>query len=280
MKTIMENWGCQISISPIFSEKSSGRAGARRSGPAGRRRSQEAFTLIELLVVIAIIGIVASLSLVAIAKVREQGRKEEARREIRALFNAVGEYNKDTGRYPVSSGAVQTAGAGDFTYGGASLDAVFGAPGIYSVNNSEVIAILMDRERYQDGTPTVNLGHIKNTRQKNYLASVPMADTTSQPGLGPDLVFRDPWGNPYIITFDLNSDENCRDALYAISKVSQDKAATGFNGLLNSKDATGVSDDFQYRGGVMIWSLGPDRRADKNGPANAGANRDNILSWQ
>lgn len=148
------------------------------------------------------------------------------------------------------------------------------------MNNSEVIAILMDRERYQDGTPTANLGHIKNTKQKNYLASVPMADTTSQPGLGPDLVFRDPWGNPYIITFDLNSDENCRDAFYAISKVSQDKAATGFNGLLNSADPTGTTDNFQYRGVVMIWSLGPNRRADKNGPANAGANQDNILSWQ
>jgi len=246
----------------------------------GQNEFSRGFTLIELLVVIAVIAIVASLSLVAIAKVRERGHKAKAQQEIHALFNAITEYYKDTGRYPVSGDVVTKAGAGDFTYGGTSLEAVFGAPGAYSTNNSEVIAILLDRERYQDGAPTANLGHIKNTRQKNYLPSVPMMDVTNLPGLGPDLVFRDPWGNPYILSFDLNYDENCQDVFYATSKVSRDNGANGFFGLLNSKDPTGASDDFQYRGGVMVWSLGPDRRAETNLPANAGANRDNILSWK
>ncbi len=55
-----------------------------RTSPAGRSCSQ-AFTLIELLVVIAIIGILASMTMVVIAKIREQGRKAEAQREIHAL---------------------------------------------------------------------------------------------------------------------------------------------------------------------------------------------------
>src|SRR5207248_277418 len=131
-----------------------------------------------------------------------------------------------------------------------------------------------------DGKPTINLGHLKNTKQKIYLSSVPMVDSTNLSGLGPDLVFRDPWGSPYIISLDLNYDENCRDTTYRNSKVSKDKGATGFNGLLNSSDTNGVSDDFQYRGGIMIWSKGPDRNSDTNSPANVSPNRDNILSWK
>jgi len=240
----------------------------RKSSPAGRRRSRVlAFTLIELLVVIAIIGILSGLSLVAISKVRLQGQITEAKREIGALNNAILEYHSDTGRYPVSDAVVALAKGGDFTYDG-------------TVNNSEVIAVLMNRERYMDGSPTINFGHIKNTKQKFYLSAVPMADAVNLPGLGPDLVFRDPWSNPYIISFDLNYDDNCRDTTYCKSKVSQDNGATGLNGLINSTAANGTTDDFQYRGGVMIWSKGPDRKADPNAPANAGLNRDNILSWK
>jgi prepilin-type N-terminal cleavage/methylation domain-containing protein len=241
---------------------------------------RKAFTLVELLVVIAIIGILASLSLVTIAKIREDGRKDEARRQIRALLNATSEYFSDVGAYPVSSSVLNSVSAshGDFTYGGASLDAVFKGPGNWSMNNSEVIAILMDREKYPaTGAPTVNFGHVKNTGQKKYLTSVDMAADTASPGVGPDLVYRDPWGKPYIISFDLNYDERCRDALYGKSSVSREKGSSGFNGLFNS-DADGASDQFEYHGPVMIWSLGSDRNADL-GPANSGLNRDNILSW-
>jgi len=226
-----------------------------------------AFTLIELLVVIAIIGILSALSLVAISRVKLQGQITEAKREIGALKNAVTEYYSDTGRYPVSDAVVGLAKGGDFTYDG-------------TVNNSEVMAVLLNRERYMDGSPTINFGHVKNTMQKFYLSAVPMADAVNMPGLGPDLVFRDPWSNPYIISFDLNYDGNCRDTIYCKSKVSKDSAATGFNGLLNPSDSTGGTDDFAYHGGVMIWSMGPDRKADTNSPANAAPNRDNILSWK
>src|SRR6185437_12273780 len=226
----------------------------------------QAFTLIELLVVIAIIGILSALSLVAISKVREHGRITEAKREITALKNAILEYHSDTGRYPVSDAVVALAGKGDFTYDG-------------TVNNSEVIAVLMNRERYMDGSPTINFGHVKNTKQKFYLSAVPMTDAVNMPGLGPDVVFRDPWSQPYIISFDLNYDDNCRDTTYCKSKVSKNNGGNGLNGLSNPTDSSGATDDFQYRGGVMIWSTGPDRKSDANTPANVSPNRDNILSW-
>ena len=248
--------------------------------PITRQRNL-AFTLIELLVVIAIIAILTSLSLVVIAKVKEDGRKKEAQREIRALLNAIVAYHSDTGAFPVSSAVmtIATGTHGDFTYGGASLDAVFGASGTWSSNNSEVMAILMDREKYGNGTPTVNFGHVKNTQRKLYLSDVDTVASADIPGLGPDLVFRDPWGNPYVISFDLNYDEKCADALYAKSAVSQETGGTGYNGLINASDATGASDAFEYSGGVMIWSLGPDKKANAQA-ANTAPNSDNILSWK
>ena len=243
-----------------------------------RSSPHSAFTLIELLVVIAIIGILASLSLVAIARVREQGRRTEARRQILALANAINEYHSDTGAYPVSDGVRTLALStnSDFTYGSGALDSIFGGSGVWSTNNSEIIAILMDRQQYPaTGARTVNFGHVKNTKQKLYLANVDYADTTNLPGIGPDLVYRDPWGIPYIISLDLNYDERCRDALYEKSTVSQSTGTSGLNGLVNP---SGQPDQFAYPGHVMIWSFGSDKKAD-TGSSTAGANRDNIVSW-
>ena len=63
--------------------------------------------------------------------------------------------------------------------------------------------------------------------------------------------------------------------------VSQDKNQTGFNGLFNSKDATGSGNNFEHNGPVMVWSAGPDMMVDdKTAKANQGANKDNILSWK
>jgi hypothetical protein len=84
-------------------------------------------------------------------------------------------------------------------------------------------------------------------------------------------VYRDPWGNPYIITLDLNYDEQAKDVLYSQTTVS----SGGANGLANP---SGAADNFLYHGKVMVWSAGPDGKAAVTG-AGAGLNKDNILSW-
>ncbi|HMD54780.1 MAG TPA: hypothetical protein VKJ65_09550, partial [Phycisphaerae bacterium] len=110
------------------------------------------------------------------------------------------------------------------------------------------------------------------------------------PGVGNDLVYRDPWGNPYLISMDLNYDGQCSDAYYSLEKVSQNPPVpapytqTGFNGLLNPNAS--ASDNYLFHGTVMVWSMGPDGKYDAVGasgngvPPNAGFNKDNILSWQ
>jgi hypothetical protein len=155
--------------------------------------------------------------------------------------------------------------------------------GPWSSNNSEVIAILMDLEKYPSGASnTANFAHAKNPQRTLFL-NAKMVGNSVSPGVGQDLVYRDPWGNPYIITMDLNYDGNCADAFYKLRSISQNAAAAGFNGLFNPSDPTGLSDDYEYHGGVMVWSLGPDKQANTSNPpggnATQGVNQDNVLSW-
>src|SRR5205823_705343 len=103
---------------------------------------------------------------------------------------------------------------------------------------------------------------------------------TNVNGIGPDGVYRDPWGQPYIITLDLNGDQKCWDAFYRLKLVSQQNKQTGLFGLFNSKNAAGFTDDFEFNGSVMVWSAGPDKTIDPKISANIGVNKDNVLSWK
>ena len=83
-------------------------------------------------------------------------------------------------------------------------------PVTYNTNNSEVIAILMD---ITNTTVTaVNPNHQKNPQQTVFL-NAKMVSDPNLPGVGPDLVYRDPWENPYVITMDLNDDNQCHGCL-------------------------------------------------------------------
>src|SRR5439155_9457342 len=100
---------------------------------------------------------------------------------------------------------------------------------------------------------------------------------TRSPGVGLDGVFRDPWGNPYIISLDLNSDNKCRDAFYKLDSVSQIPGGgdKGYNGLYRS----GGQDSFEANKPIMVWSFGPDGRINFNAKSKDLQNKDNILSW-
>jgi prepilin-type N-terminal cleavage/methylation domain-containing protein len=284
----------QRGMSPLHLIQSDVRAGSRR---LLRFRGAPAFTLVEMLIVIAIIAILAAMLLPVLAGAKKAAQKKQAALEIGQIVGAIQQYDSVYGRFPVSAGVQQVAqaGTGDFTYGGTVISNDLGqlpaGYASYITNNSEVIAILMNFTNYPNGSgATANNNYQKNPQQTLFLqakmSGYDPSDSSQKgaplPGVGNDLVYRDPWGNPYIISMDLNYDEQCQDAFYQLQKVSQTQpnSQSGYNGLVNTTDANGNGDNFRYHGKVMVWSAGPDGQIDPTAGANNGLNKDNIVSWQ
>jgi prepilin-type N-terminal cleavage/methylation domain-containing protein len=230
-------------------------AGTRR---VGESRGGEGFTLVELLVVIGIIAVLTGMLMPVLARIKLEAKIGQTKLEMKNLETAIIAYNASYGRYPAKA-----TGAADLTFGYSS-----GVAGISA--NSEVMVILMDVNT------GVNLNHALNPRQMTSFPANRVSDTSS-PGLSvADNQLRDIWGHPYVITLDLDGDRRCRDAFYSTS-VSKENGTQGFNGLTDNG-----SGFFEFAGQAMIWSLGPDGKYDDSpgAKANAGANRDNILSWK
>ena len=242
------------------------------------------FTLIELLVVIAIIAILAGILLPTLGMVKTRAKVANARSEMSGMVTAINAYESDYSRYPASPNAEQASSSAtpptDFTFGNTGTTVPQGAPpsnpfplltGLaYNANNSEVAILLLDIDQ------GINLNHARNPRKIKYW-NAKMVSGTDSGGLSmTDYVARDPWGSPYIITVDMNDDNKCLDALYSRTTVSE-RAGTdnvGYYGLTRPNPAA----PFVLNGPVMIWSPGPDKGYD-DGRANAGLNKDNVLSW-
>jgi hypothetical protein len=247
----------------------------------------------ELLIIVAILLVLAAMLVPVVGPPRERPTPR-AMIEMSLITAAICDYEAAYGQYPVSANAVASAAitSGDFTYGtfGAAskikypdgaLAVIDNAAGNYHANNAEVIAILLDLTNYPNGQPTCNQGHARNPQHIKFLNAT-LTEHLTSPGVGLDGVFRDPWGNPYIVTIDLNQDGKARDAYYSLPGVSQDASGGGINGLV--KTSVGSNTFYELKEPVMVWSAGPDKKIERpnaTGPGNAssGANKDNLVSW-
>ena len=297
----------------------------------------DSFTLLELLLVIAIVGILAALLVPVFGKVQRSLKIARAKQEMAILISAVNAYYSTYSQLPAPPEAAK--GGGDFTFGNVGREGKGFAPSAspfplpkiintseapgppcilcpcptvgrgprgliaapYQANNAALVAILRDLEHYRlpGAIPTCNFNHARNPKRKVFLNAKDSAGVLS-PGVGDDLVYRDPWGNPYIVTLDLNYDDACRDAFYRMAHLVQlpPPDADSAKGLLDSFRAPppcfhfptdshpGDRHGFLLRGRIIVWSFGPDGKTDynwENSPAqkaDAGDNKDNVLSWR
>ena len=270
------------------------------------------FTLIELLVVIAIIAILAAMLMPVLSAAMRHARTTKAKLEVNQIVNAVEQYDSTYSRMPVST-YVQQYGSNCVTYGGlysstatspnnafpaaswSSVQGGYSTPvGLYMTNNSDVMAILFDMTNYPNSTTwTINTNYQKNPMQKQFMNGNFVGDTVS-PGVGTDLNYRDPWGNPYIITMDLNEDSKCEDPFYAPATMSSSTGVGGGTGI-NGLNYQSSDQNYAFHGNVMVWSMGPNGPFNQSpssftySPATAapggaswaqdGSNKGHILSW-
>lgn len=234
-----------------------------------------AFTLIELLVVIAIIGILAAMLFPAINKAKTAAQKGAAKTDMNNLAMAIKSYESDyNGRLPAPG--IPT-GVQDVTYGYSTSSSLAPANSHISIStNCNIVAVLLNLEKFPDGTKSVNQGKVYNPRGLTPW-NVKYAADNSSGGVGPDGNFRDPWGGQYVISLDTSLSERTRDEFYSRSAVSLDGTKV-MNALVNTNGA--ASDFYELSGQYMIWSRGPDGQASPTVKANKGVNQDNVLQWQ
>jgi prepilin-type N-terminal cleavage/methylation domain-containing protein len=80
------------------------------------KKNKQGFTLIELLVVIAIIGLLSTLSIVALNQARARSRDARRIADIKQIQTALEMYYNDLGQYPASLTAGSPIASGTISY--------------------------------------------------------------------------------------------------------------------------------------------------------------------
>ena len=174
--------------------------------------------MIELLVVIAIIAVLAAIAFPVFTSVQNRARSVQATSDMRSIKAAVASYYAEYGKYPITS-AQELSGTG-----GSYQDSVFGNPnGAYY--NSDLFNILRAQPDNHYGD-----NHDRNPNQTVYWGG-PFAKNASKPRSGittQDVTVNgetihagslvDPWGNAYVIWFNVSKSGDLTGIISGIYK--------------------------------------------------------------
>jgi prepilin-type N-terminal cleavage/methylation domain-containing protein len=266
----------------------------------GRPLAAAGFTLVEFLIVVVAIAVLTGFLMPAISRTGSKVRKNKAAGEVRQLADAILAFRKEYNRWPVSpetlaaharkkySGTEFSAGTPDWVFGNyetadskkqSPLPVVNTATGYQlladpnpefrETNNSEVVAVLMDiieifhgSGRIQDPDFTkrpINADHSLNPKKLRFLQA-PIVERYQPNGVDKRGTYRDPWGRPYIVILDLDSDGRFLSPFPASVPSGSDRRHF-------------VSQT------VGVLSAGPDGRFDLASAQDAPSNHDNVYSW-
>ncbi len=241
-------------------------------------RSSKAFTLIELLVVIAIIAILAGIAFPVLNKVQDRSRTVQAVSDMRSIKTAVASYYVDYAKYPTTSGQNYYGSGGD--NGTTYSDTVFGDPN-QGANywGADLFNILRAQPDSHYGK-----GYESNPNQIVYWSGA-FAKSATQPRSGittrdvqkGNLTIHtgslvDPWGNQYIVWFNVSKSGELTTALgwfYHDYPAVPDPNATSQNRVMCGAAPLGVE----------CASMGPDNGFGTNGNQVL-KNSDDIVTWQ
>jgi prepilin-type N-terminal cleavage/methylation domain-containing protein len=213
----------------------------------------KAFTLVEMLVVIAIIAILAGILVPVIARSKLKAKVAVTKVQIKELENAIKMYKSDYSRFPAPKDYPRN-NAGDLSIGDhdrwndARAQGIGWVHGDYPaggyvyqgkafnqktrLNNSDVMKILMSEStdpyppnparnywwEYPRQSPQgANVNNSRNPKKRVFIDLKPSgeADSVAVAGLSPTGIYRDPFGNQFNISMDLNGDGFCTDTVYS-----------------------------------------------------------------
>ena len=165
------------------------------------------FTLVELLVVVGIVVILAGLVLPAVIGGAQQGRITQAKSDMKSIQMALAQMDQTYGRILKQTGSDYLFSTGeDDSNKGAPLTISDGSVTISGESDyNSLIAELTVNGRYTSG----NLYYRHNPRKVRFLDPKGNFDTTQDfdQGENKDNLWRDPWGNRYVIIINVDGSE-------------------------------------------------------------------------
>ena len=176
------------------------------------------FTLVEMLTVVAIIGILAGLIIPTVIIAQNRGRETQAKSDISSIMTALKQLKSDYNRVLVRDGSnyyaggVQASNVEGFSCNiGHSTSLTHNVVRVEGTAYNALIAELSaPKNSVLTGLSAANQRRCINRRRKVYLdpknGFAPTADYTTTDNL--EKLWRDPWGNPYVIYVGVDADHN------------------------------------------------------------------------